>query len=54
MNDDKNNELFDKYKELAVKEEKVIFGGRLGMYQYFDMWKVIEVALKLVNNFNKV
>ena len=54
MNDDKNNELFDKYKELAVKEEKVIFGGRLGMYQYFDMWKVIEEALKLVNNFNKV
>ena len=49
MNDDKNNELFDKYKELAVKEEKVIFGGRLGMYQYFDMWKVIEEALKLVN-----
>ena len=43
-----------KYNELAAKEEKVIFGGRLGMYQYFDMWKVIEEALKLVNNFNKV
>ena len=49
INDEKNNELFAKYNELAVKEEKVIFGGRLGMYQYFDMWKVIEEALKLVN-----
>ena len=54
INDEKNNELFAKYNELAAKEEKVIFGGRLGMYQYFDMWKVIEEALKLVNNFNKV
>ena len=36
--------------ELADKEEKVIFGGRLGMYQYFDMWKVIEEALKLVKS----
>ena len=49
MNDEKNGKLFAKYKELANKEENVIFGGRLGMYQYFDMWKVIEEALKLVN-----
>ena len=33
---------------LAEGQEKVIFGGRLGMYQYFDMHKVIEEALKLV------
>ena len=48
MNDDRNSELYAKYKELAEEEEKVIFGGRLGMYQYFDMWQVIDEALKLV------
>ena len=30
------------------KEDKVIFGGRLGMYQYFDMWQVNDEALKVV------
>ena len=50
INDEKNNELFAKYKDLADNENKVIFGGRLGMYQYFDMWKVIEEALKLVDS----
>ena len=49
VNDDKNSALYVKYKELAEKEENIIFGGRLGMYQYFDMWKVIEEALKLVD-----
>ena len=49
MNDDKNSELFKKYQELAENEDNVIFGGRLGMYQYFDMWQVIDEALKLVN-----
>lgn len=48
MNDDKNNELYAKYKELADKEDKVIFGGRLGMYKYFDMHHVIDEALKCV------
>ena len=48
VGEDAGIELYDKYKELADKEENVIFGGRLGMYQYFDMWKVIEEALKLV------
>ena len=37
--------LFAKYQELASKQDKVIFGGRLGMYKYFDMHQVIEVAL---------
>ena len=46
MNDDKNNALYAKYKELADKEEDVIFGGRLGMYRYFDMHNVVEEALK--------
>ena len=48
INDEKNNELFARYKMLAEGQDKVIFGGRLGMYQYFDMHKVIEEALKLV------
>ena len=48
MNDEKNNALYEKYKALADKENKVIFGGRLGMYKYFDMHHVIEEALKCV------
>ena len=48
LNDDKNSELFKKYEKLTEKEDKVIFGGRLGMYQYFDMWQVIDEALKAV------
>lgn len=48
MNDDKNSELFERYEKLAEKEGNVIFGGRLGMYQYYDMWQVIDEALKLV------
>ena len=50
LNDEKNSELFKKYQKLAEKENKVIFGGRLGMYQYFDMWQVIDEALKVVNS----
>lgn len=46
MNDEQNNALYAKYRELADKEEKVIFGGRLGMYRYFDMHNVIDEALK--------
>lgn len=46
MNDEKNNRLYAKYKLLAEKEKKVIFGGRLGMYKYYDMHNVIEEALK--------
>ena len=48
LNDEKNSNLFKKYQDLAAKEDKVIFGGRLGMYQYSDMWQVIDEALKLV------
>lgn len=46
VNNERNNELYSKYKELADKEEKVIFGGRLGEYKYYDMDKVIEKVLK--------
>ena len=48
MNDEKNNTLFAQYRELADRQNKVIFGGRLGMYKYFDMHQVIEEALKCV------
>lgn len=48
MNDEKNNMLYQKYQELAHKEDKVIFGGRLGMYKYFDMHHIIAEALKCV------
>ena len=48
MNDDKNSKLYNKYVELSKKEDNVIFGGRLGMYKYFDMWQVIDESLKLV------
>ena len=45
INNDKNNALYAKYKELADNDDKVIFGGRLGQYKYYDMHKVIEEAL---------
>ena len=45
VNDEKNSELFDKYRKLAENENNVIFGGRLGQYKYYDMDKVIEEAL---------
>lgn len=48
INDEKNENLFAQYRELADKEENVIFGGRLGNYRYYDMDKVIEAALKCV------
>lgn len=48
MNDEKNNTLYAKYKTLADKEDKVIFGGRLGMYKYFDMHHVVQEALACV------
>ncbi|MGN0402498.1 MAG: UDP-galactopyranose mutase [Acetatifactor sp.] len=45
VNDDKNSELYNKYRELADLENGVIFGGRLGEYKYYDMDKVIQRAL---------
>lgn len=46
VNDEKNGSLYKKYKELADKEKKVIFGGRLGEYKYYDMDAVIDRALR--------
>ena len=45
VNDEKNSSLYAKYKKLADKEEKVVFGGRLGEYKYYDMDQVIAAAL---------
>ena len=49
MNDEKNLSLYEKYTELAAKEGNVIFGGRLGMYKYYDMDDTIEAALNCVH-----
>lgn len=50
VNDEKNGALYAKYRELADKESKVIFGGRLGEYKYYDMDAVIASALELAKN----
>lgn len=47
VNDEKNNILYSKYKELAISETKVIFGGRLGEYKYYDMDTTITSVLNL-------
>lgn len=47
VNDEKNSKLYKEYKALADKEYKVIFGGRLGEYKYYDMDAVVDSALKL-------
>lgn len=49
INDERNNELFAKYQELARGEKGVLFGGRLGQYRYYDMDKVIMAALQMVS-----
>ncbi len=47
VNDEKNGKLYEEYRRLAEKEEKVIFGGRLGEYRYYDMDAVIDAALRM-------
>ena len=47
VNDEKNGALYAEYKKLAGAEEKVIFGGRLGEYKYYDMDAVIASALDM-------
>lgn len=47
VNDEKNSRLYRGYRKLADAEEKVIFGGRLGEYKYYDMDQVIAVALNM-------
>jgi UDP-galactopyranose mutase len=48
VNDEKNNSVYKKYKELSEKDENVIFGGRLAEYKYYDMHQIIASALHKV------
>ena len=50
VNDDKNNRLFEKYRELASEKENMLFGGRLAEYRYYDMDKVVASALALADS----
>ena len=45
VNDERNNGLYRQYKALADKEERVIFGGRLAEYKYYDMHQIVESLL---------
>lgn len=45
VNDEENTTLYAKYKRLADTQDRIIFGGRLGQYRYYDMDKVIRAAL---------
>ena len=47
VNDEKNAALYQKYLRLAAGQKNVLFGGRLGQYQYYDMDKVIAAALQM-------
>ena len=46
VNNEKNQALYQKYREKAEAQEKVFFGGRLGEYKYYDMDKVIASAME--------
>ncbi|HJB19385.1 MAG TPA: UDP-galactopyranose mutase [Candidatus Bariatricus faecipullorum] len=48
VNNEQNNALYGEYRKLAEQEKNVLFGGRLGNYKYYDMDKVIEAALEMV------
>lgn len=54
IRDDKNVSCYTKYKELADKQEKYIFGGRLGTYAYYDMHQIIGQALNIVGKILKL
>ncbi len=53
VTDSINNELYTKYQELASRESTVIFGGRLGMYRYFDMDDTIDAAFSVYRTIEK-
>lgn len=50
INNDRNNALYARYKELADKEENTIFGGRLAEYKYYDMHHIIEQVLAMADD----
>ena len=47
INDEKNQARYEQYAQLAVREKRVLFGGRLGEYRYYDMQDTIRSALSL-------
>ncbi|MBR4783552.1 MAG: UDP-galactopyranose mutase [Bacteroidaceae bacterium] len=47
VNDDRNQSLLEKYRQLATKEKNVLFGGRLAEYKYYDMAPIVEKVLKI-------
>jgi UDP-galactopyranose mutase len=49
INDERNNKLADKYREMAEAEQNVFFGGRLAEYKYYDMAPIIEQVLNLTD-----
>jgi UDP-galactopyranose mutase len=51
VNDETNNNIYEQYKKLSIKEKNVYFGGRLAEYKYYDMDKVILSALNFVEQF---
>lgn len=50
VNDARNSALYQKYQEKAAEQSKVLFGGRMGQYRYYDMDKAIESALSLAQS----
>jgi len=50
VNDGLNNQKYERYKKLADSQDKVLFGGRLAEYKYYDMDKVIASALNMVKD----
>ncbi|MCM1168270.1 MAG: UDP-galactopyranose mutase [Ruminococcus sp.] len=53
VNNERNNALYEQYQQLASERDDVIFGGRLGLYQYLDMDKVIALAVKSAKNISE-
>ena len=53
VNDARNSALYEKYREMSAEVERVIFGGRLGEYKYYDMDQVIAAALEKVGEMLK-
>lgn len=54
VNDEKNNRLYERYAEMMRREKKVLFGGRLAEYRYYDMDQVIRRALDLAASEKKI
>jgi UDP-galactopyranose mutase len=48
INDEKNNNIYSLYKNLIKDEQRIIFGGRLAQYKYFDMHQIVGSALKYI------